>query len=177
MDYTIGGTGPAQLRDLQRRLRAASQSSGDKTLNGLLRRRMRERMGPAKQQLQRAVLAAPSSGGAGGGHSTRGRGKRSVGLRKRISQLVQVRAQTSGRDVGVRIRIDASRMPDDQRSLPAMLEGSKPWRHPVYGHRDRWVSQGSHAYFWPTVTAGRDTWRQAIEAAVDDVKAALRGSS
>jgi len=72
-----------------------------------------------------------------------------TGLRKAMARAVTLKVRTTGRDAGVSIRVDGRKMPPGKGALPAYMEGRKsPWRHPVYGNTDTWVTQRSHPYFY-----------------------------
>lgn len=74
-----------------------------------------------------------------------------TGLRDRIANATRV-SVTTGRNAGVIILVDPKKLPDDQRALPGFLEGTrKRWMHPVYGHRNNWVLQPPHPYFYKVV--------------------------
>lgn len=102
-------------------------------------RNMREAMKPLVPDLRAAVRGIPSSG------------KGHTGLRDKIARGVQVKVSTAGRSVGARIRVDARLLPDNAKSLPELLEGTVPWRHPVYGNTDNWVTQAPHPFFYRTL--------------------------
>ncbi|MFB7736164.1 hypothetical protein ACFC08_17620 [Streptomyces sp. NPDC056112] len=91
------------------------------------------------------------------------------GLRGRMSKAVKLEVRTTGKDAGVRIRVDGRKMPNREKSLQSYMEGVKPrWRHPVFGH-DVWVQQPSKPYFFKTVDQlGRQT-RQNVNRAIDQV--------
>jgi hypothetical protein len=169
-DFEVTGTGSADLAALQKRLYAISRGDGDKTINGMLRKRLREQMAPAKALVQQSVLAIPSGGASGGaGHSARGgKSGRSTGLRQRISQLVTATATTTGNSPSVKIAIRSGGMPAGQGGLPMLMEGKKPWRHPVYG-TSTWVGQSAHPYFFVKLNATAPKWRAAVLSAMKDV--------
>ena len=49
------------------------------------------------------------------------------------------------------ILMSTAKMPSGQRGLPGAMEGTKQWRHPVFGNSDVWVQQPAHPYFFPVV--------------------------
>lgn len=102
-------------------------------------------------------------------------GVKHSGLRARIAGCVQPWAKIRGPVVQVGIEVDSSRMPDGQKSLPLMLEGAKIWRHPVYGHRDRWVPQESHPYFYGAVGPLGPASRLAIDRALQKITDQISG--
>jgi hypothetical protein len=176
-DFEVTGPGSKDLAALQKRLYAISKGGGDKTVNGMLRKRLRTEMAPAKALVQQAVLATPSAGSSGAGHTARGgKSGKSTGLRQRISQLLTATATTTGNSPSVKITVRTSGMPGGQGGLPMLLEGRKPWRHPVYGS-DTWVSQAAHPYFYKTLNATAPKWRAAVLSAMRDVAAYVNSRS
>lgn len=92
---------------------------------------------------------------------------------RRIPSAISSRAITdTGRGrVGVEIR--ASRKVPHARPYEGISQqGSASYfRHPVFGHTDRWVTQKTRPYLWPAV---RGRAPQAQRAAQDAVEAAAR---
>lgn len=93
-----------------------------------------------------------------------------AGLRGRMSKAVKLEARTTGKDAGVRIRVDGRKMPNREKSLQSYMEGVKrPWRHPVFGNTEVWVRQEPKPYFFRTVEQlGRQT-RQDVNKVIDQV--------
>lgn len=99
-----------------------------------------------------------------------------TGLRRKVAQgvkLVQI-------EDGVRV---ITTMPDEaQAIIPRGLDGVKGWRHPVFGHRDRWVRQhqGTDSWFLETMRSGHEPLRNRlvrnINDAADDIADAGRGT-
>lgn len=143
--------GAAALESLARDLKSVADA---KELRKDLSRRLTNAVKPIVPDIRTAVKSIPSKGATGSGHSARSamfkRGG-SGSLRDHIARAVQAKTSVSGQNVGVRIRIDASKMPDDQRGLPKLMEGPGKWRHPVYGNHDTWVTQKSHPYFFRSI--------------------------
>jgi hypothetical protein len=75
----------------------------------------------------------------------------STGLRVRLQKASRLMVRTAGRTAGVRVLVDPKKMPEHERSLPQMMEGLKPFKHPVYGNRAVWAKQDSHPYFFRVV--------------------------
>ncbi|MGZ0231110.1 hypothetical protein [Streptomyces sp. CPS1] len=91
------------------------------------------------------------------------------GLRGNLSRATRLEVRTTGKDAGVRIRVDGRKMPDKARSLQAYMEGLKrPWRHPVFGH-DVWVKQDPRPYFFKTVRPLGLASRVKVNRAIDRV--------
>jgi hypothetical protein len=99
-------------------------------------------------------------------------GHKHTGLRLRIARCVETWAVIDGPVVQVGVEMNASRMPDGEKSLPLMLEGpprGKRWRHPVFGDPEVWTGQLSHPYFWGAVSAFGPASRNAMNRAADSI--------
>lgn len=80
------------------------------------------------------------------------RGYSADGLRGRMSKAVKLEVKLTGKQAGVRIRVDGRKMPTHEKALQAYMEGlKKPWRHPVFGNREVWVKQDPNPYFYKVV--------------------------
>ena len=92
------------------------------------------------------------------------------GLRGRMTRAVKLEVRTTGRDAGVRIRVDGRKMPSGDKNLQSYMEGvKKPWRHPVYGNREVWVKQQPKPYFFKTVDRIGTSARRDVNKAMDRV--------
>lgn len=96
------------------------------------------------------------------------------GLRETTARSIKSRVSYSGRKVGARIYVDSSVFPQSQRRLPRSLNSPRGWRHPVWGHRDRWVAQKGEEYFDDPIRDHRGAVRKAVYMAVDDTMRKLR---
>lgn len=74
------------------------------------------------------------------------------GLRASIARAVHVKIADTGWKVGVRVRVDGTKLPADQKYLPRGLDSVKGWRHPIYG-TDKWAQQYGNPPGWFTSTA------------------------
>jgi hypothetical protein len=106
------------------------------------------------------------------------RGYSPDGLRGRMSRATRLEVKTSGRSAGVAIRVDGRKMPSGQKRLPALMEGEgvqrnrrvdTRWRHPVFGHREVWVQQDSHPYFFPVMRSLGLASRRAVSKVLDRI--------
>jgi hypothetical protein len=122
---------------------------------------------PFLPMVRAAIMNTPSAGGVPYNQPP--------GLRARIARCVQAWADVTGPMVSVGVEVNASLMPDGQKSLPLMLDGEKPWRHPVFGNREHWVSQPSWPYFWGAVTGFGPATQRALERAADIIAAQITG--
>lgn len=102
------------------------------------------------------------------------KGPKSTGLRLRIARCVQTWAEIHGNVVSVGIEVNPERMPDGQKALPLYMDGDKaPWRHPVYGNREVWVTQEAHPYFWDAVSQWGPATARAVNRVADKIAAQI----
>jgi hypothetical protein len=83
-----------------------------------------------------------------------------------LASRVRPQVRLSGRSTGVAIRIGQT--PKLRGfNLAARRLNRKNWRHPVFGHTDRWVQQDSpiEGYFDRSLGADRAKYRAAVLAA------------
>lgn len=121
-----------------------------------------------------ADLRRVSKAQAAGKVARRRRSSRPTGLRASIARGVKSRVQWSGYKFGVRVYIDASGLPQSQRKLPRYLDGQGRWRHPVWGHRDRWASQTGSPYFMVTIQPHQKRLRAEVRRTIDNALRKLR---
>ena len=140
------------LRDLAR---AINKHGDAKALRKQLRDGLRE---PVKVLVPKARAAVMSQSGPG------------TGLRKDMARAVQVKVDLGLRSsrIGVRIRLDGKKLRSRPAGLVAMYEGTKPWRHPVFG-TGRWVSQESRGFLTETVRSAEPWIGRSIQRAMVEV--------
>jgi hypothetical protein len=158
MQVTIRDAG-----DLRAVNRALGQAANGKELKKELRGRLREVGRPLAAKVKTAWLSAPS-----------GRGKprrRGGSLRSSFARATRLEVRLTGKEAGVRVRTDGRKMPDGMKSLPGYAEGvrRRPWRHPVYGDRDTWVTQQPFPRFYQAAQPNEHQARRACEEAVEAV--------
>ncbi|MEU0797178.1 hypothetical protein ABZ342_44550 [Amycolatopsis sp. NPDC005961] len=182
---SISAVGYDEWRRLARSLRGAP-----KDLRASLRKQIVDAGQPVLADVKQAARSIPVTSSRGGGGKRRqtysslqvgrrahaaGRdvakaalraGRRSGGLRNRIasSAKLQIRAR------GIRFVIDASSLPESQRSLPRHLDSPKGWRHPVFGDRENWVHQQGKPYFAATISRKAPEFRRAILNAISETQ-------
>lgn len=83
----------------------------------------------------------------------------------RIPGAMSLRTNLAGNTPGVTITVDTKKAPH-ARPFEGIVAGA--WRHPVFGHRDRWVEQAARPYLLPAARTGYELVATAIEDAVDD---------
>jgi hypothetical protein len=179
----------AKFQDVMKQLKGPL----GKKLRSDLNKGIRDAAKPIVKDVQSAVLAIDSSVNHGGvGRDASGRfvrnsgsrlginsgelsraiqsGSRKVeigkshGLRATIARAVKLKITTTG----VRIVVDGSALPTEQRNLPQALNKAKGWRHPTFGH-EPWVQQSGHPYFDPTILKRADDVRAKIRDVIASI--------
>lgn len=152
-DFEIRTSG--DLKRLSRQLRQLN----DTELKKRMSRELRAAAKPLVPRVRAAARQIPSQ-----------RGYRADGLRGALSRAVKVEVKPTGRQVGVRIRVDGRKMPDHMKSLPQYIEGNKPrWRHPVYG-KDVWVQQNPKPFFYKALTVAGPIAQAAAQRVLDGIE-------
>lgn len=152
MSISIRASGQ-DLRTVSRKLRKA----GDKEVSAQFRTELRAVAKPFVPAVRASIAAIPV------------KGPKSTGLRGRLQKAVTLRVRTVGRNAQVSILMSTAKMPDKEKSLPAMMEGTKKWRHPVFGDDNVWVPQESHPYFFPVMRAGGPAAKIAVNKVVGNI--------
>jgi hypothetical protein len=143
------------LKRISRELR----SMGNKELKKRFGKELRAAAKPMVPAVRQAIRQIPSK-----------RPYSADGLRGHLSRATKLEVRTTGKDAGVRIRVDGRKMPDKQKALQAYMEGLKrPWRHPVFGNREVWVKQEPSPYFYKTVRPLGMRARTNVNRAIDRV--------
>jgi len=143
------------LAQISRELRKMN----NKQMATRFRKELRAAASPLVPAVRASIRRLPSS-----------RGYSASGLRGRLSRATKLEVRTTGKEAGVAIRVDGRKMPAHQRAVPAYMEGTKKrWKHPVYGRRSLWVSQGAHPYFYRVMAAAGGRARTAVGRVMDQV--------
>jgi hypothetical protein len=96
-------------------------------------------------------------------------GPKHTGLRAAVSYGVGVTETADG------VVVNTSMPQRDEAIIPRGLDdGSRGWRHPVFGHRDRWVVQrGTFSWFTDSMNEAEPMAREglvnALQAAADRI--------
>lgn len=140
-----------------RRVSAELRRMGDGELLRAYRKAIRASAAPMVPAVRASIARIPAKGPG------------STGLRRRLSKATRLISRTTGRWAGVRVLVDPKKMPDHEKSLPEMMEGTKRWRHPVFGDKARWVTQEPHPYFFRVVEPLAARSRVAVAEATAEV--------
>jgi hypothetical protein len=181
-------TGAEQLGGLAKRLKDAGPDG--KKLRKELLKAIRTGAKPALAATRKTVKTIPVTGARGGGRKARAghqfdrsrgdeetrraRAKRGAGLRDTVARSLRLTVKTGSRAPRVRIEVDASKMPEDQRSLPRHLDNPEGWRHPTFGN-DPWVAQKGRPWFEVTIRKHLPALRAHILKAMDDIADQIEG--
>lgn len=147
------------LRRISRELRRMDSPEIKKRF----RKELRAAARPLVPKVRTAIRAVPSS-----------RSYSADGLRGQLSKATRLEIKTAGREAGVALRVDGRKMPSHMKSLPAMVEGKKRWRHPVYGNRENWVNQSNKPYFYKTVAVAGPLSRRAVDRVLTGITKSIR---
>jgi len=153
--------------DLKHISKALRNHADGKRLRKELAAELKEAAAPMVPLVQAAWRSAPSEGHARSSRARRGQ----PDLRELLARSTWVQARLTGKEAGVRIRSDGRRMPDRFKALPGYAEGirRRPWRHPVFGDRETWVTQKPFPRFYEAVQPDEAQARRKCVAAVDKV--------
>jgi hypothetical protein len=144
--------------DLKHISKALRNHADGKRLRKELVAEMKEAANPLVPQIKAAWLAVPSS-------------SQKPKLRQALAKATRVQVRLTGKEAGVRVRTDGRKMPSGSRALPGYAEGirRRPWRHPVFGNREVWVTQQPFPRFYDAAKLDEVTMRRRCNAAVDKV--------
>jgi hypothetical protein len=96
------------------------------------------------------------------------------GLRGQLARATRLEVRTVGRSAGIAIRVDGRKMPNHMKALPRAVEGTKRWRHPVFGNREVWVQQPKQPYFFHVVRPLGVASRRAVNRVLDGISRDIR---
>lgn len=179
---SLAATNVEAYRDLSKRLRTAGARG--KGLRANLRKQIVEAGRPAVEDVKQAVLAIPITSHGGGTAQRRGynvgrastarakksAGRRGSGLRQTIASATRMQITAKG----IRIVVNSSRLPENQRTLPRKLDSAKGWRHPTFG-KSPWVNQKGKPYFGVTIKKHAPSVRRGVLKAMDDTRREIEG--
>lgn len=176
LGISLAASGYKEYRQLAKDLRKAGKSD----LRKALRKKITEAGRPVVDDVKAAVRDLPVTSRGGGrkarttynvGRATTERAKssaarRAAGLRATVASATKLQVTAKG----VRIVIQSSKLPPDQRTLPRHLDSEKGWRHPVFGDRDVWVHQKGRPYFAVTIKRRAPAFRRAVLEAMEQIR-------
>lgn len=138
----------------------------DRNLPGKLRKDIERTVRPAVADVKARVRSLPVQGTSG-----------HTGLRRRVARGVKIQARTGKSPI---LRVTTSMVERDEQNLPGYLDSPAGWRHPTFGHRDRWVHQSTGgSWFRDPLADHRPEIAQSLRRVLDDaaetIAAATRG--
>lgn len=183
MRISLSVEGAEQYRELAKRLKANGPKG--KQLRKKLRGKIADAGRPVVDEVRTAVrgLNVTSHGGgtaqrrafnvsrATTARAKRSAARRSAGLRDSVAAATRLQITAKG----VRISVNSSRLPLDQKNLPRHLDSAKGWRHPVFGNTSNWVSQKGGPYFGATIRRRAPKFRQAVLDAMNETAREIEG--
>ena len=126
---------------------------------------------PVVASVRKAVLAIPVRG-----RKRKWEREHPHHLRANVAKGIRLQVSDSPRSMtqGVFIRASTSKaMRDEGQSGMQRALNLERFRHPVFGDRERWVDQHSHPYFAESIRPHTEGLRTAVEAAIDEARAAV----
>jgi hypothetical protein len=159
----------------------ARLADGPANIRKALNKEIKDAAKPVEDAMRRNILQIQSRGVRGGGGSQReaagttpsGRLPTHTGLRAVTARALQTKITYRGTGAGVRIRVDTSKMPSDQKNMPSKMNAGRV-RHPIMGRRDGpWVDQTFTPRGWFD-NATRTHGPQAISRIETAINAAVR---
>lgn len=98
-----------------------------------------------------------------------GHGTATPALRTTIASRIRVAVRGTGARAGVRVSVGRTPQIRGFRNAPKRLN-REDFRHPVFGNREKWVTQrGAPGWFDDPLRERRDEMRAAVERAVEDM--------
>lgn len=154
---------PAELsieqHGLQAIARALKKREDGKELRRDLARNLRAAADPVITDIKSSLMSMP----------TKGIDPLGAPLRPAVAKNIKAQARLTGKATGVRIR--ARKTPNIRgfANAPKRLNQKRPFRHPVYGNREKWVPQlGKPRYFDDPINERRDEFRRAVLDVMED---------
>lgn len=169
MGELISVTGQRELKVLAAKLKAAGDEG--KGLKTELRRGLRRAATPMLSAVKSRVRSISIKGVRGGGRWARYAHRpkaKSLGLRDSVADAMQIQTRMGG-EPSVRLRVNTSKLPTDQRKLPRYMNRAEGWRHPVFGNEDVWAQQTGEPYWEETLKPFGPQVRKEVIDVVNDV--------
>lgn len=100
----------------------------------------------------------------------------SKGTRARIANAVKAEVRINEENPRVRFSVKNSQLPENLKGMPSKFDSPTPWRHPVLGNRNAWVSQTGSSWFWPPIRDRIKLFRAELDKALDRTREKLERS-
>lgn len=92
--------------------------------------------------------------------------RRNASWSSRIPGAITMRTRFSGKKPGVMLRVNARAAPH-ARAYEGLTSRGTTFRHPTFGHRDRWVTQAERPFLFPAADRHADNVVEAVGEAID----------
>jgi len=155
----------------------SAMSKVDPEVKKQLRKRLMEAAKPIVDEVKTVELQIPSKSGQA--ESKRKKRGENLGLRQSLAAATIADLKATKRGGAVHIRVSTTRFmaaSGRPRTLPYYMEGrrKRPWRHPVYGNRENWVTQRPHPFLGVTVMKHKNEFEKQVTSAVLDAIASVQ---
>lgn len=163
MMITVRVSGHAELRRLAARLRKAADGGLQRDAAGALARAAP----PVVARTKAAALAASFPGAPSRGGAT------PAGLRTRLAAATKSEPLHNG----VRIMVDGAVVGPGGHRLAKLTdtELAPRWRHPVFGNRERWVTQRGQPWFFRTIRPAEPKFAAGVRQAMERTARRIEG--
>ena len=154
-----------------------AMSKIDPEVKKQLRKRLTDAAKPIVDEVRSVELQIPAK--AGSAASKRKKRGETLGLRQSLAAATVSEIKATKRGGAVHIRVSTTRFmaaSGRPRTLPYYMEGrrKRPWRHPVYGNKQNWVTQSPHPFLGVTVQKHKDEFEKEVTSAVLDAIASVK---
>lgn len=140
-------------------VRAIRAEEDGKQLRKDLAKNMREALKPGAAEAKSSIMAMSSAGLRTG-----------PALRSSIARKIRLEVKLGGRWSGARVKAFKTKNIRAFPNAPKRTNRSGGWRHPVFGNRDRWVTQQGKIDWFDDAFKGREgVYKEAVEKAMEDM--------
>lgn len=154
--FTLGVETHEGLAALVRAIRAEEDG---KQLRKDLAKNMRDALRPGAAEAKSSIMAMSSAGLRTG-----------PALRSAISRKIRPEVKLGGRWSGARVKAFKTKNLRGFPNAPKRTNRAGGWRHPVWGDRDRWVTQVGKIDWFDDSFKGREgAYKAAVEQAMEDM--------
>lgn len=140
-------------------VRAIRAEEDGKALRKDLAKNMREALKPGAAEAKSSIMAMSSAGL-----------RTSPALRSSIARKIRPEVKLGGRWSGARVKAFKTKNLRNFPNAPKRTNRAGGWRHPVWGDRDRWVTQHGKLEWFDRAFQGREAvYKAAVEQAMENM--------
>jgi hypothetical protein len=144
---------------LQALVRALRQEEDGRELRRDLAKNMRAALRPAAAEAKSAIMSMSSAGPG-----------TSPALRSSVAKKIRPEVKLGGNWSGARVKAFKTKNLRNFPNAPKRTNRPGGWRHPVFGDRDRWVTQHGKLKWFDRSFEGRENeYRQAVLDAMEQM--------